>query len=163
MRIAVYPGSFDPLTYGHLDIIQRSSRVFDKVIVAVVKNQSKKPLFSVDERIEFIKRCISNLPNVEVDHFEGLLVNFVTNKGAQVIIKGLRAMSDFEYEFQMALLNRKLQSEVETKYLITDHKYSYLSSSMFKEIATLCGSIQDLVPEEILQDILDKYSEKQEG
>ncbi|NLC44506.1 MAG: pantetheine-phosphate adenylyltransferase [Clostridiales bacterium] len=163
MRIAVYPGSFDPLTYGHLDIIQRSSRVFDKVIVAVVKNQSKKPLFSVDERIEFIKRCISNLPNVEVDHFEGLLVNFVTNKGAQVIIKGLRAMSDFEYEFQMALLNRKLQSEVETMFLMTDHKYSYLSSSMVKEIASLGGSIQDLVPEEILQDILDKYSEKQEG
>ncbi|NLB42478.1 MAG: pantetheine-phosphate adenylyltransferase [Clostridiales bacterium] len=163
MRIAVYPGSFDPLTYGHLDIIQRSSRVFDKVIVAVVKNRSKKPLFSVEERMDFIKRCISDLPNVEVDHFDGLLVNFVIDKGAQVIVKGLRAMSDFEYEFQMALLNRKLQPEVETMFLMTDHKYSYLSSSMVKEIAGLGGSIQDLVPENILQDILDKYSEKQEG
>lgn len=163
MRIAVYPGSFDPLTYGHLDIIQRSSRVFDKVIVAVVKNRSKKPLFSVEERMDFIKRCISDLPNVEVDHFDGLLVNFVIDKGAQVIVKGLRAMSDFEYEFQMALLNRKLQPEVETMFLMTDHKYSYLSSSMAKEIAGLGGSIQDLVPENILQDILDKYSEKQEG
>ncbi len=163
MRIAVYPGSFDPLTYGHLDIIQRSSQVFDKVIVAVVKNRSKKPLFSVEERMDFIKRCISDLPNVEVDHFDGLLVNFVIDKGAQVIVKGLRAMSDFEYEFQMALLNRKLQPEVETMFLMTDHKYSYLSSSMVKEIAGLGGSIQDLVPENILQDILDKYSEKQEG
>ena len=160
MRIAVYPGSFDPLTYGHLDIIQRSSQVFDKVIVSVVKNQSKKPMFSVEERMDFIKRCISDLPNVEVDHFEGLLVNFVTDKGAQVIVKGLRALSDFEYEFQMALLNRKLHPEVETMFLMTDHKYSYLSSSMVKEIAGLGGSIQDLVPEDILQDILDKFSVK---
>ncbi len=160
MRIAVYPGSFDPLTYGHLDIIQRSSQVFDKVIVSVVKNRSKKPMFSVEERMDFIKRCISDLPNVEVDHFEGLLVNFVTDKGAQVIVKGLRALSDFEYEFQMALLNRKLHPEVETMFLMTDHKYSYLSSSMVKEIAGLGGSIQDLVPEDILQDILDKFSVK---
>jgi pantetheine-phosphate adenylyltransferase len=163
MRIAVYPGSFDPITNGHLDIIRRSSRVFDKVIVAVVKNHSKKPLFSVEERMNFIKRSISDLTNIEVDHFNGLLVNFVTDKGAQVIIKGLRAMSDFEYEFQMALLNRKLQPDVETMFLMTDYKYSYLSSSMVKEIAGLGGSIQDLVPEEILQDILDKYRDKQEG
>ena len=160
MRIAVYPGSFDPITYGHLDIIQRSSKVFDKVIVAVVKNRSKEPLFSVEERMNFIRRSITDLSNVEVDHFDGLLVNFVTAKKAQVIVKGLRAMSDFEYEFQMALLNRKLQPKVETMFLMTDHKYSYLSSSMVKEIAGLGGSIQDLVPEDILQDILDKFSVK---
>lgn len=157
MRIAVYPGSFDPVTNGHLDIIKRSSRMFDKVIVAVVKNHNKKPLFSVEERMDFIKRSITGLPNVEVDHFDGLLVNFVTDKGAQVIIKGLRAMSDFEYEFQMALLNRKLQPEVETMFLMTNYKYSYLSSSMVKEIASLEGNIQDLVPEDIIKDIKNKF------
>ncbi|HCS72521.1 MAG TPA: pantetheine-phosphate adenylyltransferase [Clostridiales bacterium] len=157
MRIAVYPGSFDPITYGHLDIIQRSSKVFDKVIVAVVKNRSKEPLFSVEERMNFIRRSITDLSNVEVDHFDGLLVNFVTAKKAQVIVKGLRAMSDFEYEFQMALLNRKLQPKVETMFLMTDHKYSYLSSSMVKEIAGLGGSIRDLVPEAVILGILSKF------
>ncbi len=157
MKIGVYPGSFDPITNGHLDIIKRSSRVFDKLIVAVVKNHSKKPLFSIKERINFISKSIEELPNVEVDHFEGLLVDFVSAKGAQAIVKGLRAMSDFEYEFQMALLNRKLEPNIETIFMMTNHKYSYLSSSMVKEIAALGGSIVDLVPESIRTDILSKF------
>ena len=157
MKIAVYPGSFDPITNGHLDIIQRSSQVFDKLIVAVVKNHSKEPLFSIEERIRLIQKAVGDIPNVEVDHFDGLLVNFVAARGAQIIIKGLRAISDFEYEFQMASLNHKLQPDVETMFMMTNHKYSYLSSSMEKEIAGLGGSIRDLVPDEILNDILDKF------
>jgi pantetheine-phosphate adenylyltransferase len=157
MKIAVYPGSFDPITNGHLDIIQRSSQVFDKLIVAVVKNHSKEPLFSIEERIRLIQKAVGDIPNVEVDHFDGLLVNFVAARGAQIIIKGLRAISDFEYEFQMASLNHKLQPDVETMFMMTNHKYSYLSSSMVKEIAGLGGSIRDLVPDEILNDILDKF------
>ena len=157
MKTAVYPGSFDPVTNGHLDIIQRSSQVFDKLIVAVVKNHSKEPLFSIEERIRLIQKAVGDIPNVEVDHFDGLLVNFVAARGAQIIIKGLRAISDFEYEFQMASLNHKLQPDVETMFMMTNHKYSYLSSSMVKEIAGLGGSIRDLVPDEILNDILDKF------
>jgi pantetheine-phosphate adenylyltransferase len=157
MKIGVYPGSFDPITNGHLDIIERSSRVFDKLIVAVVKNHSKKPLFTVEERLNLISKSIEGLTNVEVDHFEGLLVDFVSAKGAQVIVKGLRAMSDFEYEFQMALLNRKLQPNIETIFMMTNHKYSYLSSSMVKEIAALGGTIEELIPEPIRQDILNKF------
>ena len=160
MRIAVYPGSFDPITHGHLDVIERSSRVFDKLIVAVVKNRSKAPLFSVEERMDQINRSVKGLTNIEVDHFDGLLVDFVTAKGAQVIVKGLRAISDFEYEFQMALLNRKLQPQIETMFLMTNHKYSYLSSSMVKEIAGLGGNIQDLVPDEILHDIINRFRNK---
>jgi pantetheine-phosphate adenylyltransferase len=159
MKIAVYPGSFDPITNGHLDIIQRSSQVFDKVIVAVVKNHSKKPLFTMEERMELIQKAVVDLPNVEVDSFDGLLVNYVAVKGAQVIIKGLRALSDFEYEFQMALLNRKLQPEVETMFMMTSYQYSYLSSSMVKEIASLGGSIKDLVPDTILNDITNKFNQ----
>ena len=160
MRIAVYPGSFDPITNGHLDIIQRSSRLFDKLIVAVVKNPNKKPLFSIKERMMMIEKSIKDLSNVEIDYFEGLLVDFVSVKGAQVIVKGLRALSDFEYEFQMALLNRKLNTDIETIFMMTNYKYSFLSSSMVKEIASLKGSIADLVPEDIIQDIINKFSTK---
>jgi len=160
MRIAIYPGSFDPITTGHLDIIKRASCLFDKLIVAVVKNYSKKPLFTTEERMELIRRSTQGLQNVEVDCFEGLLVDYVSNRKAQVIIKGLRAISDFEYEFQMALLNSKLKSEIETLFLMTSHKYSYLSSSMVKEIAGLGGCIQDLVPEEVREDIVKKIKER---
>jgi pantetheine-phosphate adenylyltransferase len=160
MKIAVYPGSFDPITNGHLDIIRRSSQVFDKLIVAVVKNHSKKPLFTMEERVALIKRVIGDLPNVELDFFDGLLVDFVEEKGAKVIIKGLRAVSDFEYEFQMALLNRKLHPEVETMFMMTHYEYSFLSSSMVKEIAGLGGCIKDLVPDAIIEDIYNKFKKQ---
>ncbi len=160
MRIGVYPGSFDPVTKGHMDIVKRSSRIFDKVIVAVVKNYSKKSLFTIDERMEFIRRSIQGLPNVEVGSFEGLLIDYIHEKNAQVIIKGLRAISDFEYEFQMALMNRKLDPKVETIFLMTSNKYSFLSSSMVKEVASLGGCIAGLVPDEILHDIYKKLKSK---
>lgn len=160
MRICVYPGSFDPVTNGHMDIIQRSSKMFDKVIVAVVKNYSKKPLFSFEEREELIRRSVQDLPNVEVDSFEGLLMDYIHKKNAQVIVKGLRAISDFEYEFQMALMNRKLDPEVETIFLMTSSQYSFLSSSMVKEVASLGGCITGLVPENIKRDIYRKLKQK---
>lgn len=156
MRIAIYPGSFDPITNGHMDVIKRASKVFDKLIVAVVKNPSKISLFSIMERMEFIEKAVTGCPNIEVDHFEGLLIDYVKSKNAQVIIKGLRAISDFEYEFQMALMNRKLDPEIETLFMMTSHKYSYLSSSIVKEIGKLGGCIGDLVPEVILPDIQKK-------
>ncbi|NLJ67408.1 MAG: pantetheine-phosphate adenylyltransferase, partial [Clostridiales bacterium] len=153
MKIGVYPGSFDPVTEGHMDIIKRSAKMFDKVIVAVARNYSKKPLFTAEERMELIQRSLQGLPNVEVDSFEGLLMDYIHSKDAQVIIKGLRAISDFEYEFQMALMNRKLDSKVETIFMMTSYKYSFLSSSMIKEVASLGGCISGLVPENIIADI----------
>jgi pantetheine-phosphate adenylyltransferase, bacterial len=139
MKIAVYPGSFDPVTNGHMDIIVRSSKIFDKLIVAVAKNRNKTPLFTVEERMELLKKAVDGLQNVEVDHFEGLLVDFMRKKNAKVIVKGLRAISDFEYEFQMALMNRKLEPEVETVFMMTNYQYSFLSSSIVKEVGTLGG------------------------
>ena len=156
MKIGVYPGSFDPVTEGHMDIIKRSAKMFDKVIVAVARNYSKKPLFTAEERMELIQRSLQGLPNVEVDSFEGLLMDYIHSKDAQVIIKGLRAISDFEYEFQMALMNRKLDSKVETIFMMTSYKYSFLSSSMIKEVASLGGCISGLVPENIIADIYRK-------
>ncbi len=163
MRAAVYPGSFDPITNGHLDVIKRSAGLFDLLIVAVAKNYSKKPAFSVEERIDMIKKVTHDIPNVVVDHFEGLLVEYAASKNAGVIIKGLRAVSDFEYEFQMALMNKKLKPDIETLFIMTDHKYSYLSSSMVKEVASLGGSIEGLVPDEIIFDIINKYRYKNMG
>ncbi|MBM7581912.1 pantetheine-phosphate adenylyltransferase [Caldicoprobacter guelmensis] len=156
MKVAVYPGSFDPITNGHLDIIKRASKIFDRLIVAVACNPNKVATFTVAERMELIKKAVGDLPNVEVDHFEGLLVDFMKKKNASVIIKGLRAVSDFEYEFQMALMNRKLDPNIETLFMMTSYKYSYLSSSIVKEIGKLGGCIGDLVPEVILPDIQKK-------
>ncbi len=156
MKIAVYPGSFDPVTNGHLDIIKRASKIFDKLVVSVVRNHSKTPLFTVEERMNLIKKITQDLPNVEVDHFEGLLINYLKSKNANVIIKGLRAISDFENEFQMALLNRKLDPNIETLFMMTNYKYSYLSSSMVKEIGSLGGCIEELVPDKIIPDIIKK-------
>lgn len=152
-RVAVYPGSFDPITNGHLDIIKRASRIFDKLIVAVVRNPNKVSTFTVDERMDLIRKAVSGLPNIEIDHFEGLLVDFMKAKDAHVIIKGLRAISDFEYEFQMALMNRKLDPNIETMFMMTNYKYSYLSSSVVKEIGRLGGCIGELVPDVVLPDI----------
>lgn len=155
MRAAVYPGSFDPVTKGHLDIIKRASRTFDKVYVAILKNSSKTPMFSLEQRIEWIKRATANLPNVEVDSFEGLLVNYLEEKNAGIIIKGLRAVSDFEYEFQMALMNHKLSKNIETLFMMTNGKYSYLSSSIVKEVARHNGNLEGLVPDFMIEEILN--------
>ncbi len=155
-RIAVYPGSFDPITNGHIDIIRRSSRTFDKVYVAVLVNSSKTPLFSLEKRMEFIKRVTQGLDNVEVDTFSGLLVDYMREKGAGIIIKGLRAVSDFEYEFQMALMNHKLSKDIETLFMMTSAKYQYLSSSIVKEVARHGGCLDGLVPDEMKDEIIQR-------
>lgn len=152
--IAICPGSFDPITYGHLDIIFRAANMFDKVIVVVASNKNKTNSFTPKERVEMIKKCITDHPNVEVESYDGLLADFAAQKGAKAIIKGLRAMSDFEYEFQMALTNKKLNPQVETLFLTTSAQNMYLSSSMVKQIASMGGDITSFVPEVIRADIL---------
>ncbi len=144
--IAVYPGSFDPPTFGHLDIIERSSRVFSRVIVAVAMNIRKDTMFTPRERMEMLHRLTRSFPNVEVDSFQGLLVEYVRVVGAHVVVRGLRAISDFEYEFQMAHMNKKLSPEVDTVFMMTGERYSYISSHIAKEIARFRGKIDDLVP-----------------
>jgi pantetheine-phosphate adenylyltransferase len=146
MTIAVCSGSFDPVTYGHLDIITRGAKVFDKVIVAVLVNSKKTSLFSVEERVDLLRQVTADLDNVEVDSFQGLLIEYMKNRGAQVIIRGLRAVSDFEYEMQVASINKKLNEEVETFFMMTNNQYSYLSSSIVKEVASFKASVSDLVP-----------------
>ena len=158
MRIAVYPGSFDPITNGHLDVIERASRVYDKIVVGVLSNANKNPLFSIEERVDMIKRVTGHLNNIEVDSFTGLLVDFAASKQATVIIKGLRTVADFEYEFQMALLNKALNPEFETMFMMTNSKYSYISSSMVKELAGFKGDLTGLVPCEIIEEIKEKIS-----
>ena len=147
MKTAVYPGSFDPVTYGHLDIIHRSAKVFDKVIVGVLENASKKALFSAEQRVEMIMTVAGDIGNVEAYCFKGLLVDFMDDFDATVIIKGLRSVTDFEYEYQMALLNKSLRPDVETFFMMTDSRYSYISSSMAKEVAKWGGKLDELVPQ----------------
>jgi len=158
MNIAIYPGSFDPVTNGHLDIIERTAKIFDKVIVAILVNSSKIPTFSTEEKTEMLKKATAHIPNVEIEFFDGLLVNFVKSKGAHVIVKGLRAISDFEYEFQMAMLNKSVEPEIETLFMMTNNKYSYLSSSIVKELGRLGADLTDLVPEVIENDIIAKLT-----
>lgn len=160
MQICVYPGSFDPVTNGHLDIIQRASKIFDKVIVAVLYNPNKKPFFTVEERMKFLKETTSKMRNVEIDSFSGLLIDFIKQKRANIIIKGLRQVSDFEYEFQMALMNKKLLPEIETVFMMTNNKYSYLSSSLVKEVAFFNGPIKGLVPEIVEEAIFKKLNKQ---
>ena len=157
MRIAVYPGSFDPITNGHLDIIERASKIFDKVVVGVLNNKNKKPKFSSDERVMLIKKVTKHLDNVETASFDGLLVDFAKEHSASVIIKGLRTVNDFEYEFQLALLNKTLDYDCETMFMMTNSKYSYISSSMVNELAGYKGDLAGLVPSDIIHYIKDKY------
>ena len=157
---AICPGSFDPVTKGHLDIITRASNMFQKVIVVVAGNVTKHCSFTPDERVEMIEKCITGLSNVSVVHYEGLLADYAAQTGATAIIKGLRAMSDFEYEFQMALTNKKLNPNVETLFLTTAAENMYLSSSMVKQIASMGGDISSFVPDVIKQDIIDRIKNK---
>jgi pantetheine-phosphate adenylyltransferase len=156
--ILVYPGSFDPITNGHLDIITRAACICDKLIVAVGNNESKKPAFTVEERIDLIKASVGNREDIKVTGFTGLLADFAKREGARAVIKGLRAMSDFEYEFQMALLNKTLEPDLETLFMMTSVHYSYLSSSAVKEIARNGGNIDGLVPECIKDRIVEKLT-----
>ncbi len=153
MAIAIYPGSFDPITLGHLDIIERSSKLFDRVIVAVLSNQNKQPLFSVEKRVEQIGKSTAGLVNVEVDSFTGLTVDYAKLRGAEVLIRGLRVLSDFEGELQMAHTNKTLWQGIETIFLATSTEYSFLSSSVVKEIAKFRGSIEHLVPQNVAEDL----------
>jgi pantetheine-phosphate adenylyltransferase len=145
-KIAVYPGSFDPVTYGHIDIIKRALKIFDKVVVAVAHNAEKKPFFDVSERVGFLKRALKGIKGVEIDDFQGLVVNYVKKRNSSVVIRGLRMISDFEYEFQMALTNRKLSSDVETIFMMPSESYSYLSSKLIKEAASLGADLKGFVP-----------------
>jgi pantetheine-phosphate adenylyltransferase len=159
-KIAVYPGSFDPITNGHVDIIKRGLGVFDELIVLIAYNPNKKTLFSVEERVEMIREVIRDYKNVRVDSFDGLLVEYVKVAGANVILRGLRALSDFEYEFQLALINRRLNRDVETVFLMTGYKWFYTSSTIINEAASLGGSVKGLVPEIVNQKLQQKYSSK---
>jgi pantetheine-phosphate adenylyltransferase len=146
MRTAIYPGSFDPLTNGHLDVVQRAAKLFDRVVVAVAKNEGKHPTFTLEERVELVKHAVKHLPNVEADSFDRLLVDYVAGKQAQTIVRGLRAVSDFEFEFQLALMNRKLNENIETIFMMPKDTYTFLSSRIVKEIARLGGDVGAFVP-----------------
>lgn len=158
--VAICPGSFDPVTLGHLDIITRGSKVFDKVIVAVLNNKSKQPLFTVEERVDLLREVTKEIKNVEVDAFNGLLIDYAKQKNANTIIKGLRAVSDFEYEMQMASINRKLDQDVETFFMMTNNKFSYLSSSIVKEIAKYHAPVSDWVPDAVERALWKKYGQE---
>ena len=160
MKIAVYPGTFDPFTNGHLDILIRSSKLFNKVIVAVAIDSDKQTLFNIEERVDFIKDSIENYDNIEVEAFKGLLMHFVEKRQAQVVIRGLRAVSDFEYEFQMALMNHNLNEDVETLFLTTSSEYAFLSSTVIKSVIKLNGRIKGLVSEKVEKALIEKFSLK---
>ncbi|TAK14668.1 MAG: pantetheine-phosphate adenylyltransferase [Acidobacteria bacterium] len=155
-RIAVFPGSFDPLTNGHIDIIQRGAKLFDRIIVAVLTNASKTPLFTVDERLAIIRENFQQTPNVEADGFDGLVVDYARRKGATVLVRGLRGISDFEYELQMAMMNRHLDAAIETVFMMPAEQYTYVSSRLIKEVMTLGGSITGLVPPGVEKRLVDK-------
>jgi pantetheine-phosphate adenylyltransferase len=156
--LAIYPGSFDPLTNGHVDIIERGARLFDRIVVAILLNAEKSPLFTTDERVEIAGAVFGSLPNVEVDTFEGLLVDYVERRKAQVIVRGLRAVSDFEYEFQMALMNRRLNGRIETVFMMPAEQYTYTSSRLIKEVFSLGGRVHGLVPELVEQRLREKVT-----
>lgn len=158
MKRAIYPGSFDPVTFGHLDVIERASEMFDEIIVSVLNNKGKSPLFSVEDRVKMLKEATKHLPNVKVDFFSGLLINYAKEKDIHVAIRGLRAITDFEYELQIAQTNRKLSDgELDTIFLTTSLEYAYLSSSSVKEIASFGGDISQCVPEFMIEEIYRKF------
>lgn len=159
MKVYVYPGSFDPVTNGHVDIIKRAALLCDKLIVAVLVNSSKQPAFTLDERVKLLQCALSDVPNVEIESFSGLLIDFMKKKKASVIIKGLRAVSDFEYELQMALLNKNLDPDIETLFMMANINYSFLSSSSVKELARNNGKIDGLVPDCIIDKVMKKFSD----
>jgi pantetheine-phosphate adenylyltransferase len=160
MKIAVYPGTFDPITNGHLDIVNRASRIFDHTVVAISENPSKHPLFTLEERKTLAEQAVVGVPNVEVDVFHGLLVEYAKRKKATAILRGLRAVSDFDYEFQMALLNRKLDPDIETVYLMPSEEYTYINSTIVKEVAHLGGRVDCFIPEPVVKALREKVKEK---
>ena len=160
MLRAIYPGSFDPVTYGHLDIIERAARISDELIVGVLQNKAKTPLFSVEERVIMLREVTKNLKNVKIITFEGLLIDFAKEMDAKVIVRGLRAITDFEYELQMSQTNRKLNSDIETLFLTTSLDYSYLSSTTVKEVASFDGDIEQFVPQFVAERVTEKIKER---
>src|SRR4030042_1609198 len=156
-KVAVYPGTFDPITHGHVSILTRALKIFDKLVIAILNNPKKVPLFSMEERIAMIKEVLKDQLNVEIDSYDGLLVDYVMSKKSNVIIRGLRALSDFEYEFQMALMNRKLNREVQSIFLMTDYKWFYTSSTIIKEAASLGGDVSGLVPPVVCKKLKQKF------
>ena len=163
MKIAIYPGSFDPITSGHLDIIQRCAAIFDQLIVCVMVNSAKHPMFTLEERVELLQRVTKDLPNVTVDHSDQLLANYAKEKGKCVIVKGLRAGSDFENEFQMALINRKINPDLDTMFLTSDHQFMYLSSSVVKELGRYDVELSDFLPEAIIPDFQMRINKLRQG
>ena len=163
MSIAVYPGSFDPVTYGHLDIIKRSIRVFDKLVIGILLNSEKNPLFSMEERVEFLTEATKDMENVEVKSFSGLLVDFARENNADITVRGLRAVTDFEYELQIAQINNKLDSNLDTMFFTTSTEYAYLSSTIVREIASYHGDVSELVPPYVEQKLKQKFRERIEG
>ncbi|GGE41166.1 phosphopantetheine adenylyltransferase [Pullulanibacillus camelliae] len=157
--IALYPGSFDPVTLGHLDIIKRGSKVFDRIIVAVLHNSSKSPLFSIEERVNLLKETTKHLANVEVDYFQGLMIDYARERQVNAVLRGLRAVSDFEFELQITSMNKKLDDSIETFFMMTSSEYSFLSSSIVKEIAKYHGKVTDLVPPEVEAALKQKFIE----
>jgi pantetheine-phosphate adenylyltransferase len=156
MRTAIYPGSFDPLTDGHLDLVKRATKLFDHVVVAIARSESKQPLFSLEERLELVRQAVGHINNVSVDTFDGLLVSYVQKRGGQAVIRGLRAISDFEFEFQLALMNRKLDEHVETIFMMPKEAYTFLSSRLIKEISRLGGDVSMFVPPHVQAALLRK-------
>ena len=156
-KLAIYPGTFDPITNGHLSVLNRALKIFDKLIIAILTNPQKTPLFTVEERIHMIKASIKDKPNIEVESFDGLLVDYVVTKNSNIILKGLRAMSDFEYEFQMALMNRKLNRDIQSVFLMTDYKWFYISSTIIKEAARFGGDISGLAPPIVCKKLQEKF------
>lgn len=161
MKRAIYPGSFDPVTFGHLDVIERSSKITDELIIGVLNNSAKSPLFSVEERVTMLKEATSHIPHVRVEAFDGLLVDFAIQSGANTIVRGLRAVTDFEYELQMSQINTVLNQDIDTVFLTTRLQYAYLSSSIVKEVALMGGDISKFVPESVIKRVYEKFNLKE--